>query len=258
MIKKISSLIIATLLLFPLPTFAGHPYPLQEYELLILESLPEALNLDMTLSQIEKTKETSRLSSLKRRLNKTVFTKMAPLLANSNFSSSFNLLQIPKLLPLKQIVDELNLVNSDGPNPAPVDFIIVITPKLPVDFNKNVVNPYALLYPSNKAPVYSSIYTNNALFSYEGILNERMMNGAEFLFQRQYQSGDKTKGFFAGAMIAIHAEGKNSSAKAKLAIGLPTDQTLPFEQQNDQIKLTQLVLPRAPYDGYIFNMENPI
>lgn len=244
--------------LFPLFAFSAQPYPLQEYELVVLESLPEALSLDMTLSEIEQTKETSRLGALKRRLNKTIFDKMAPLLASANFSSSFNLLQLPKLLPLGQIVEELNRVDANQPNPAPADFIIMISPKLPADFSNGAGNPYSLLYPMKKGAVLSSINEPNALVSYEARINQRMLEGANFLFQRQYQSGDKTKGFFAGALIAIHAEGTKSTAKAKLALGLPTDQSVPFEQEDVQIKLSQLVFPRAPYDGYVFNMENPI
>lgn len=258
--RKIPSVLFTAIFLFSLTSFAGQPYPLQEYELLVLESLPEAMSLDMTLSEIEKTKENSRLGSLKRRLNKTVFKKIAPLLASTDFSAGFNMLQIPKLLPLKDIVNDLNLGNKDGKaNPPPADFIIVIAPKLPVQFGATTENPYARLYPTNKASVASFLDIRaDGLMSYEEILNKRMMEGAEFLFQRQYSNGTLKQGFFAGALISIHAEGTNSYAKAKIAIGLPTDQTLPFEQQNDQIKLTQLMFPRAPYNGYITKMDNPI
>ncbi len=238
---------------------AGSLYPLQEYELLVIESLPEAMNLDMTLSEIEAAKENSRLASLKRRLNQSLFKRIAPLLAKNNFSDGFNLLELPKMLPLKEVIADLNLGASSGPNPAPADFIVVIAPKLPVDLAQPAYNQYAKYYPTNKGNLVSSLTNRvNALVSYEQRLNHRMMEGAEFLFQRQFKSGAAKQGFFAGAMIAIHAEGTNSYAKAKLMVGLPTDLALPFEQANDQIKLTQLLLPRTPYSGYVTRMENPI
>ncbi len=246
--------------LFSLTSFAREEYPLQEYELLVLESLPEAMNLEMTLSEIEKTKESSRVGALKRRLNKTVFNKIAPLLASTHFSDGFNLLQLTKLLPLKEIVNELNLTIKDGQaNPPPADFIVLISPKLPLEFGRLSNNPYAYLYPLNKASVISSLdFYSSPLISYEAQINKRMADGAEFLFQRQYAKGKLDRGFFAGALISIHAEGTNSWAKAKVAVGLPTEQSLPFEQANDQIKLTQLNFPRTPYNGFITKMENPI
>lgn len=258
MLKKIS-VFFGAVFLFSTTSFAGPLYPLQEYELLVIESLPEAMNLDMTLAEIEKSKESSRLGALKRRLNASVFKHMAPLLAKTNFSEGFNLLELPQLLPLKEIMNDLNLGNTGGPNPLPADFIIVIAPKLPVDLVQPSYNTYAKYYPSNKGNLVSSVTNSlNPLMSYEQLLNHRMMEGAEFLFQRQYQSGAAKQGFLAGAMIAIHAEGTNSYAKAKVIAGLPTDIALPFEQANDQIKLTQLLFPRTPYNGYISRMENPI
>lgn len=258
MLKKIGFFFVVPFLI-SLTLHAGSAYPLQEYELLVIESLPEAMDLDMTLSEIETAKENSRLGALKRRLNASVFKRIAPLLAKSNFSEGFNLLQLPQLLPLKEIINDLNLGTGNGPNPLPADFIIVIAPKLPVDLIKPAHNSYAKFYPSNKGNLVSAITnTMSPLQSYEQRLNHRMMQGAEYLFQRQYQNGAAKQGFLAGAMIAIHAEGTNSYAKAKFVAGLPTDMALPFEQANEQIRLTQLLFPRTPYSGYITRMENPI
>lgn len=215
------------------------------------------MNLDMALSQIEKTKQDSRIGRLKARLQKTLFTNVAPLIASKDFSSSFNLFKIPQLLPLQKILSDLDLQN-DPDATIPADFIVVIAPRLPESFQTPNANPYISLYPSSKAAVYTDPNAISPLGNYEEIVNQRMFKGAEYLFSQKYHGGTNTLGFFAGAIISIHLQGANSSASAKLAIGLPTDRSLPFEQENDQIKLKQIYFPRSPYNGYVTKMAYPI
>jgi hypothetical protein len=240
-------------------SWADSSYPLQEYELIVIENLPESLSLDMSLSQIEKAKESSRVGAMKKKLNVSLFQKIAPLIASQDFSSSFNLLQIPTLLPLKEILADLNMDDSvNGVNPTPADFIVLIAPKLPLDFETKGYNQYSSLYPQTKAPNYDIASKASNIGSYEDLINRRMMRGAEYLFQRQNEAGAISTGFFTGALIAIHSEGTRSWAKAKLAVGLPTGTALPFEQETVQIKLKQLYFPRIPYDGYITKMDYPV
>lgn len=262
MIKPLfKSLTLFFTLFFPSHSLASSAYPLPEFEITVIESLPESVHLSMSLNQIEEAKENSRLSGLKKKLHAIVFSKIAPLLSSRHFSSSFNLLQIPQFLPLQDIIAEMAAAGENtGTSVTPVDFIIIITPKLPL-FNKySYQKSYSDLYPQNKAPLfthYNSVW-ETPMTSYVDRVNQKMFAGAQFLFDRFYQEGLIHTGFFAGAMIAVHAEGQSSWATGKIALGMPVGKTIPFEQLNDQIKLTQLVFPRAPYNGFIFDMENPV
>lgn len=238
---------------------ANSSYPLPEFEITVIESISESVHLGMSLNQIEEAKASSRLAGLKKRLNTILFTKMAPLLSSPTFSTHFNLLQIPQVIPLQDIIAEMTIAGENGETPSPADFIIMITPKLSL-FNKyGFQKAYSDLYPGNKAPLfthYEGIW-ETPMVSFIDRINQKMFSGAQFLFDRFYQENLTHSGFFAGAMVLVHAEGAQSWATAKIALGMPVDYSIPFEQSNEQIKLTQISFPRAPYNGFIFDMENP-
>lgn len=243
--KTLLKLSIVFASLFPALSFASYPIP--EYEMVVIESLPADINLDMKLSDILKAKEASQLAVSKQHVYEVLIQHLSPLLSNPDFMDGYNLLELASQIPAKKILEELL---SEGERAGrstdqTSDFLVLILPKQADSQLTDANYPYFSIYSKNKAPVIDQKKTGFGK-NYEDSINERVSKAIQFAYKRNYIELENNEAFFVGALVHFHIAGSNSQFKIQMAGGLPTNMDFPFEQIEKEAIFTKIRTPQVP------------
>lgn len=240
---KCLSLIVVCL--FANASHAANPPP--NFELTVVESLPENISLDMKLSDIVKAKENSRLQVSKDKIYGVLLENLSPLLNEETFADDYNLMNLATEIPVQKIMDELVFEGADFQAANPADFLAVILPKSPVTYDANSAFPYSNIYASNKAAVIDDAKVGfQPNLSYDDLINLRVLDAVQVAYRHTYLEQQSTGAFFVGALVHIHLAGPQSKIRLQVIGGLPTEQIIPFEQVEKEAKFTQIRSPKTP------------
>ncbi len=240
-------LLIIPLLSMCLSSLCLAAYPIPDYEIVVIESTPPLVQLDMSLSQITRAKEESEFQRSKERVYRVITKHVTPMLSGSDFSDGYNLVSLASELPALDILTELM---GDGNQQATagtaMDFMVLILPKRPRAAQADRQMPYAHYYSENKAAVIDSRNVGIHGKGYLGPINDRLEETMQFLYNRNYVDQQSNDPFFVGALIHLHLAGSQSFFKAQLTGSLPSNMELPFSQIEPQAEFTAIRLPRRP------------
>lgn len=229
-------------------------YPIPEYEIVVVETSPPLVALDMSLSQITEAKEQSEFQKAKERVYEVISKHVSPLLSDADFVDGYNLVQLAAKLPASEILGEI--LGEDLGRQAPGqanDFLVIILPRQPRSTLADRQLPYANLYSNNKAAVIDSRKVGFTADGYMGPINERLHQTMEFVYNRNFVEMNNNEAFFVGALIQLHIDGNQSTLKGQMVGSLPTDMDLPFSQIEPQAEFTAIRLPRSPESKYYYN-----
>ncbi len=227
------------------PSFAS--YPLHDYELVVVESLPESLSLSMSLGQIAEAKDQSRIQGYKNKLYSVLTKNITPLLNSANFAKNYSLYDLATQIPLQKIINEMTTGTDplEGLRPS-ADFMVLILPKLTASQSQTRLKKWGHFYSKSKAAVIDTtpdIYGN---LNHDDLINTRILKAIEFAYQRNYQELESNQAFFVGALLHIHIAGPNSQIKLQIVGGLPTDQAYDFDQKEKEAHFRKIKTPKTP------------
>lgn len=246
MMKYIITLLLCACLS---PSQGLSSYPIPEFEMVVVESIPENINLNMSLKQIEEAKHTSKLQQNKKKIYNILSDNLSPLLSNQNFTDGYNLFSLAKNIPAQKIVQEL-IANQDKTDTQPTpasDFILLILPKTPSSNLTNNSLPYSHLYSSNKASVIDASTAHSSINgSYSKLINERITKAINFSYNKNYVNLGHNQAFFIGALAHVHLDGSRTSFNLQIIGGLPVDIDIPFEQKENEAHFKSFRFPRSP------------
>lgn len=218
-----------------------------DFELVVIESLPEGISLDMKLSDILDAKEKSELQLSKEKIYKILVGNINPLLNEQTFSKEYNLLHLARQIPVRNILEDLIAEGSDFKQKNPADFMALILPKAPSRYNEKSLFPFAQLYATNKAAVIDKgLVGFQPNRNYEDLINERILEGIQLAYQHTYIENQSNEAFFVGALFHIHLAGPQSQIRVQIIGGLPTDQSEPFDQLEKEAHFTEVRHPKTP------------
>lgn len=250
-------ILILTPLFFNNSSFAS--YPLQDFEMIITESLSEDLNLSMSLSDITKAKQRSRIGETKKSLYQILTKRLSPLLSGQAMSSEYNLMALATELPIDAIIaDLMTLESKTNGSSQPADFLVVIIPKTPASLQYDQLFPFAPLYSQTKASVIDN-HTTGFLpqKSYSELINERVSNALYLTYKRNFMDSDANEAFFAGALLDVHMDGANSFIRLQMMGGLPTLPDQAFVQESPEANFELIRFPKAPTYSNLNNNNFP-
>ncbi|MCB0378828.1 MAG: hypothetical protein KDD33_10070 [Bdellovibrionales bacterium] len=236
-------------LLMALPqTSWAKAYPIQQYELVVVESLPETLNLGMNLSQIIDAKEKSRIGHTKRKLYEVMSKRMLDVLQGNATAKEYNLLELVTKLPLEDMVtDVLQIEKQQNDFEGSSDFLVFILPQLPRGQRVDPRTPFAPLYGPHKASV---VDTQNPFFNpilgFTDTINYRLQEAIKLSFKRNYIDLGSNDAFFVGALLQFHLEGDQSWVQAQFLGGLPTNWESDFQQIEKEVEIQKIRSPQTP------------
>lgn len=227
------------------PSFAWSKVNAPEFELVVVENVPENVNLNMNINEIIDAKHGSQLHKNKSRIYGVLTKRLSPLLSSTEFADGYNLFDLAKQIPAQIILDEI--MRDAEVNSTPSDFMILILPKIPDSQKHNNLYHYAPLYAQNKAAV---IDYSKAGFrpgkSFNDLLNDRVTKAINYSYQYNYVEEANNEAFFVGVLGHIHLESGQTSAKFQVVGGMPTDITKPFEQIEKEVHFTHFRAPETP------------
>lgn len=244
---------------------ANDYYPINEYELVVIESLPENLDLSMSLSQINEAKERSRLQVYKDKLYQILTNNLAPLLTGKEFVDGYNLYELVTQIPLQKIADEMFMGHDPlSASEEASDFMVLILPRLSPQEISQTYKSTLGLYSARKASVYSyPVWSYSDSLGLDELLSERIHEAIDSAYQRQYLTLNKKNAFFVGALLHFKGIGQGHSIRLQLLGGLPTDIQIPFEQVEKEAHFREIRSPKTPgfkllsndYPGVIFDLN---
>ncbi len=228
-------------------SFTYATYPIPHYEIIVVETTPPSVQLDMTISQIVDAKEESRFQESKNRIYEVIAKHVSPLLSNADFVDGYNLVQLAAQLPAEKILAEI-LGEEQGrvASTNPSSFMILVMPKRPRSTNNDSRLSYSKYYSDNKAAVIDNRPVGFSEDGYLGPLNARLQKTLRFLYNRNFNELHMKDPYFVGAVIQMQLNGNQSFFKAQLAGSLPSDMEFPFSQDEPQAEFTAFRLPRSP------------
>jgi hypothetical protein len=251
--------ILATFFLMAIPFTAQAKYPLPEYEFIVVESLPESINLNMSLRQIEDAKHTSQLQKAKNLIYELLAKKISPLLNNETFANNYNLFKLAQSIPVAEIVNDLidqQKTDSRINKPA-MQFMAMILPKIPGGSEVNKKLPFINFYSQNKASVIDDDNTGfKAQKSFSDLINERILRAIQFTFANNYSDPSINEAFFVGALLLINLDGDNTSIKFQIMGGLPTDKEYEVNLVQPEANFKYFRLPQKPQTGWLSDFYN--
>jgi|GEM_PF-5660019 len=237
---------------------------IQDFELVVVESLPDDLSLDMTLTEIIEAKHRSRLALGKRRVFDRATQALELALKLRETSGPQRLIELAKAVPVKNIVDNIlqpektSILEFTENNPF--DFTIFVFPKS-AKHSGGSTEPvsYGSLYPGARTSLIDSQEESTLeARSYNQKINHRLEKSVFELYQKQYlESTDNPQTFFVGAMLNIHMEGRRSSARFQVLGGLPTGLNQDLIKDQDEIFLRSINSPRVPNRQSIDSADFP-
>jgi len=231
------------------------------YEIVVVESLPEDLNLSMSLKEITDAKNRSRVGETKKNIYNFLNQTLSPLLNEYAAGENKSLVDLATKLPISGLMNGITLVNQGKTDPSkitPADYMIVVLPKIP-ESELVSENPKstAELYSHNKASVIDSKWDNYSLIrSYQSLINEKLEKSIKYMYKRHFVEQKRTDPFFVGAIFNVHIEGDKTEIKTQLVGSLPTDMKEVFENANDQVHLYYAHSPVSPTEKSIENHED--
>jgi len=228
--------------------------PPRQFEIVVVESLPPDINLNMSLSQLTESKENSRLEVAKQQIYQSLVERLSPLLSDPSMSSGYNLLQLVQKVPLHRLVADLaNLEISRSPDLPPMDFIVLILPRVANHLNHRHELPYQSLYSKRKASV---IDESNSLFQAQMTsaeqINRKFDQVIQHVFEDQLEQ-DLEYGFFIGGLAGIQLRPEGVGLQLQLMGGLPTGRSFPFEQIEQEAHFREIRSPQTPRRGWWSN-----
>lgn len=239
-----------------LSSFAQALYPIPEYELLVIENIPQNVSLDMSLNQIEKEKEKSEFQNTKRRVYKVVSKYLRPLLSDKSFTTGYDLVALASKLPAQKILQKLlSPPAASTASTYPSDFLILVLPKTPNSLNRGRRYPYEKLYSQNKAAVIDDRDVGvESDGDYHQALNRKVAKAISFTYKRNYKEFKKEDAFFIGALLHLHLDGPASFFHAQVAGSLPSNLEFPFEQSEKEVHFKKFKSPLLSADrGYFYD-----
>ncbi len=246
-------IIVLCVCLFALTPMASATFPIPEYEIVVVETTPLSVQLDMTLKQISEAKEASALHDRKKHVTEVITQHVSPLLSDSDFTDGYNLIQLAGKIPASKILSELIGAERSRGNVEASDFMVIFLPKKPQEVSRNAVLPYAHLYSSNKAAVIDSRPVGLPEGGYLTSINLRVSEAMSFLYNRNFVELESKDPFFVGALFHLHLDGPQSYFKVQLAGSLPSNIEFPFSQIEEQAEFTAIRLPRSPESKYYYD-----
>jgi hypothetical protein len=221
------------------------------YEIVVVESLPEDMNLDMSLKEITNAKNKSRVGETKKNIYNFLNQTLSPLLNEYSAGDNKSLVDLAATLPISNLLDGLVAVNNGITDPnkvTPADFMIVIFPKIPDSENVlEKVSSISGLYSKNKASVIDTKWDDFSMIrSYQDLINKRLEKSIRYMYTRHYVELQRKSPFFVGALFNVHIDGDKTYIKTQLVGSLPTGIKEVFENANDQVHLKNAHSPKSP------------
>lgn len=232
------------------------------YEIMVVESLPEDMTLDMSLKEITGVKDTSRAGETKKNIYAFLDQTLSPLLNEYAAGDNKSLIELAAKLPVADLLEGLSDVNNGKTDPSkvtPADFMIVILPKLSESENLSLgTAATSALYSKNKASVIDvrGGKKRELLMSHEEIINAKLKATIKYMYTRNFVKLSSKEPFFVGALFNVHINGDKTSIKTQLVGSLPTDIKEVFENVNDQVHLKHAHSPKSPTEQSIKNNED--
>lgn len=221
------------------------------YEIVVVESLPEDLNLNMSLREITEAKSRSRVGKTKKNIYDFISKTLSPILNDYATGDNKSLVDLASKLPMSELIDGLVDVNNGitkEEEVTPADFMIVIFPKIPAsELVAQSSSKVYSLYSNKKASVIDLSRDNfNLVRSYQELINSRLEKSIEYMYKRQFVELKKKSPFFVGALFNVHINGDKTAIKTQVVGSLPTDFIQDFDNENDQVHLKKAHSPKTP------------
>ncbi len=217
---------------------------------MVVEALPEGLNLSMSLKDIEETKLKSRVQQNKNLASQLIADRLSALLSGESFQNGYNLLELAQAFPFQDILTELIAAQTEE-SFQHVDkesqFLAFILPKVPTAKTQDAVLPFKRFYSLQKAPVVdNSQWGFRPEQSYSELINERVLQAIQFSYENNYVQLNRNEPFFVGLLVQINFAGPESTINVQLLGGLPTDTEFDFDQKEKEAHFKKIRMPRRP------------
>ncbi len=231
-------------------------YSMERFEVVVTETLPESMNLNMTLDEITAAKHVSRVAETKKKIYSFILNNLNPLISKHSLSQDMGLFEIASELPINTLIEDIMTFQKNSSTKLPpADFMIAVFPKVPRSEAQENLIAYESLYSPKKASV---IDNKNKGFlpqkKYSKSINDRIGDSFLYAFNRNYIELKSNLPFFAGALLNIHIEGPASWGRLQLMAGLPTGKAQDFVQDVPEANFTHFKSPSIPtYESIEYN-----
>ncbi len=227
------------------------------WSMFISKSVPEEINAQMTVDEIlesmtvQKEIEKIVVDVAQQNIARFVGTSFSSIRVKKEYNFVTEFTHSVRLFTrhLKMRLSQIKRKNGA----KPISFQIVFSPKVSetlLDRRNDGEVPRLSIYPTDRFVIMQQMPDSDAVpISFENRIQRTSTEGINLLASKSLACGSSNP-YLVAAMIGltISPETESSSFKAQLVVGMPMGITMPFIQENDQIRFTSVVMPKKVND----------